>query len=180
TSYSSLNLPADSIFLYQKSWHLENYINSFISFPSRLSISIINLKSFAHDSKFGFLFWGLLWSIYLYNNSANFKWCVSNFNLERDVLLVLLLIVLLLKVLLLVVTFPDVGLSDVRLSDVRLSDVRFCNLGKVSRVYTLFPHDPSGVLFFLIVMYPLSSRSFLCLLKRCLDIPNISVIKFTL
>src|SRR5699024_12582985 len=95
TSYSSLNLPADSIFLYQKSWHLENNINSCISFPSRLSISIINLKSFAHDSKLGFLCWGLLWSISLYNNSANFKWCVSNFNLERDVLLLVLCILVL-------------------------------------------------------------------------------------
>src|SRR5699024_6691553 len=88
TSYFSLNLPADSIFLYQKSWLCENNINSCISFPSRLSISIINLKSFAHDSRLGFLCWGLLWSISLYNNSASFKWCVSNFNLERDVLLV--------------------------------------------------------------------------------------------
>src|SRR5699024_491090 len=62
---------------------------------SRLSISIINLKSFAHDSKLGFLCWGLLWSISLYNNSANFKWCVSNFNLERDVLLLVLCILVL-------------------------------------------------------------------------------------
>src|SRR5699024_11773561 len=85
------------------------------------------------------------------------------------------LIFLSLLVLLLVVSLSIVGLSIVI-----LSTVGFCNHGVSSNVYILLPSDPSDFLLRFTVIYPLSSNCFLCLLNRCLLIPNMSVIKLTL